>query len=648
MSTKATTIKKAATVSATSGAVANPSLPKTLETLQFLRTAKNGTDTSIHKMLDQAYVECKKNNIILLLERVMLHIGDVSRQHNILSEMGIKSDKGGAQERKVFRSCMRWWEKNMPESFEKNLRIFAEFTLYENLMYYQNTTDRNTGKVVGSEMLFPMPSAVHNFLAGQIRIGKDLNLIAKHLPKVMTGKFRVTKKLVKAQRGVTTFHLNSIKLPKTDWVKVNGVLITDLTTTVNVGDVICYPRKKQEITLQKQEFINKWITDFCNVMDWTVSDYKKFRVRQDTPEQLFSSKLIERMPKSDFEAMLDRLTSGQRFRVAKMIAYKDEKGNLQPREKWGRLGEYYIGWEKSQEKIAQEIRVANSNNDEGAKKELMKQFKVKGTGIQTIDLLAELFKGNLNNTQIDNTYQAMVEKMDLIANVFPIVDGSNSMNNPIYHNGTHITFRQIVYAMTIAFSTRNPVTEFRNTFGWFSSNFHIVGHSKYKDLRPNPYLASSSFTKKVENYQVLSELKTFTENFNSIKEADPKSVSSTNMFSSIEFFVGLVKEGKFHVEDLPQALLYLTDNENNEGKSPKEAIQLANSIGWKPLLVFWGITGMSGDTKKQMEGVPNCLFVGGFSESALSQILRGIKTGSVDPEMELWSIYEDKRYSVLS
>jgi len=119
------------------------------------------------------------------------------------------------------------------------------------------------------------------------------------------------------------------------------------------------------------------------------------------------------------------------------------------------------------------------------------------------------------------------------------------------------------------------------------------------------------------------------------------------MFASIEYFVNLVGRGAAHAEDLPVALLYITDNENNSGKSPKQAIELASSIGWHPLLIFWGIRRLPEDLIRQTKGLDNILFVGGFSESVLSQILRGIKHGTVNPEDELWSIFDDKRYSVI-
>lgn len=647
MTTKTTKAKKTVASEVTSFNGNYPSLPKTLEVLQFLRTAKVANDAQIAKKLDEAYTECRKNSCVLVLERIMLHMGDVSRQHNLLTELGIQSATGGAQERKIFRSCMRWWEKNLPESFAKNLRVFTEFTLYENLMFYQNTTDRKTGKVLSTEILFPMPNTVHEFLASQIRAGKDLNLIAKHLPKISTGKSRTTKVKIKAQKDKTMFELKKIKLPKVEWLKINGELVTDLNISVKAGDVITYPRRKQSVTLAKQEFVNEWIYAFCKVIDWSTDQYKAFRTTQSTPEQAFSSKKALTIAKSDFVKMLDTLTTGQRFRVAKMIAYKDAAGKLQPKPKWEKLGQYYIEWETAQEKVADKLREAAATGNVEAKKELMKEFKVKATGLQTIDILAELFKGGMSDGQINNTYQALVEKMDLIANIFPIIDGSSSMNDTINHKNIRFSYFDVVCAMCVAFSTRNPVEEFRNTYGWFSREFIIAGRSKFVDERPNQYLSKAYYTKRVPDYAVLSPTKTFTENFKALKQANPGIVENTNMFASIEYFVELVKSGKCHVEDLPNALLYLTDNENNTGLSPKEAIRLANSIGWHPLLVFWGIKNLPQGFAEQIKNVPNVLVTSGFTESALSQILRGIKSGSINPETELWSVYEDKRYSVL-
>jgi hypothetical protein len=257
-----------------------------------------------------------------------------------------------------------------------------------------------------------------------------------------------------------------------------------------------------------------------------------------------------------------------------------------------------------------------------------------------------MFKGDLNETQINNTYQSLIEKMDLVANVFPVIDGSGSMDSPC--NVPGITRREIAYAMAIAFSTRNPVDAFRNTYGWFSANFHIVGHSKYKDTRPNKFIAADEYIQKGDAKPVISAGYTFTENYKRMLQSDPQDVSSTNMGIVIDTFIKLVEKGTFHVEELPQAILFITDNEHNTGDSPSKVLRRAYAIGWHPLVIFWGITGINSIMMEEFKNTPNCLLIGGFSEGVLSQILRGIKGGSINPEDELWSIYEDKRYSVLN
>lgn len=624
-----------------------PRLPLTLEALQFLRTAKGKSDSLIHAQLDRAYSEVKKEGFELLLERILLHIGDVSRQHNVLKELGIKSQTGGAQERAVFRSILRWWEKKMPDSFIKNLKFIAEFTLYENLMFYQITTDRRKGTVLSEEILFPMPSIVQNFLASQIRAGADLRLIARHLPKYETGKSRVSKILVKAKKDKQEF---SLTIDNREWIKVNGEKVNGPKIKVKAGDVVTYPRQKKSNTLKKQVFVNAWIRDFCEVMGWTIAQYKDFRKKQDSAEQKFSNKEVLGMSKADFNEFLDKLTAGQRFRVAKMLAFKDESGKLGAKAKWQKLGEWYIEWEKNQEKVADSLRelAARGVEDPSKKKELMTQLKVKSTGVQTVDLIVQLLSGKYSDTQVNNTYQSLIEKMDLIANVFPVIDGSGSMDaNDVNVNGANLSRRLVAYTLAIAFSTRNPVEEFRNTFGWFSSNFHICGNSKYVDDRPNRYVSRAAYRRQVPEYAVLSPGKTFTDNLAAIKAADPQEVSSTNISSSLEYFMNLVDKGKCHLEDLPSALLFITDGENNSGTHPKLALMKASRMGWNPLVIFWGIKDLPYSITKELDKVQNVLLVSGFNESVLSQVLRNIKTGSIDSETELWAIYDDPRYSVI-
>jgi hypothetical protein len=598
-------------------------LSNTLDTLQFLRTAKNASDKEIHSTLDKAYAEASLNGVKEMLYRLMFHIGDISRKHNIFKEFDITSETGGAQERKTFRSCVRWMQKNTPDFLHNNLKLIVEFTSYETLMYYQVTTNRYLGNVMGIEKLFIDNQYLFPFLKSEIVSGVNLNLIARHLPKLTTGKQRTTKKTLVGKRGKTEF---TWTLPKgKSWVKINGQIVTGDKITVKSGDVAEYPREKKSETLTRQTFINKWIKDFCGFMNWTITDYKQFKSKQNTAEQKMSSLSVMNMNEDEFSVFLDSLTSGQRKRVVKSLT----------NSKWGNLSTWYKAWEDEQSDLAQRIRKSTTPAEKNA---LMKEFKVKTTGEQTVDLLAQLIGGSLNTQQVNNNYQSMIERMNIKHSVFPIIDGSGSMNSCLSHNGVRISNRQVAYAMAIAFTTMNPNPRFRNTYGWFSRNFKIFGRSEYGDT----YV---SMFKNVDKY--VSHTKTFTENYRLLMETDPQEVSSTNMFASVEYFVNLVKLGRCTMEELPETLLYLTDNEYNSGKSPKEAVILANSIGWKPKLIFWGITTMSDNVKEDLKYTPNGLFIGGFNESCLSQILNGINKDSINPEDELWAIYNDIRYSMI-
>lgn len=621
-----------------------PNLNETLNALMHLRTAKGVIDVSI---LDKALVEVKKHNLEILLRRILIHVGDISRQHNILRELGIVSPNGGAQERETFRAIIRWWNEKMPESFKENIRNIVEFSVYENIMFYQNTTDRYKGNLKKQEIFILDDKFIFEFLANRIRKG-DEKLVARHLPKYETGRKRVAKSIMRT----TGFY----KVPKDkDWVKLNGDLVIKGTEKLDVkeGDIISFPRNKQKFTLEKQHIVNNWIKSFAEFMGWDIAQYKQFRKKQGTAEQVFSTKSVLSMPKSDFMVFLDHLTSGQRFRVAKMVTNKT--GNvLTPVEKWKDLGNWYIEWENNQEKVADELRKVAATGDEVAKAKLMKQFKVKATGMQTIDMLAELFGNNMTEQQVNNTYQSMVEKMDLIANVFVIVDGSGSMRTSMMYGNPnlgqkfrHITMFDVAATLAITFSTRNPNIEFRNTFGWFSNDFKIIGKSKYINTAPNQYVTHSSFTKPVSSYDILSEEATFSKNYGNFRNSNPGHIANTNMFSSIEYFIDLVNRGVVHAEDLPVALLFITDGENNTGKSMSQAMELAYSIGWHPLVIFWGIYKLPHFLMEEAKAVPNVLTLNGFSEGTLSQILRGIKTGSVNPQDQLWSIHEDKRYSII-
>jgi hypothetical protein len=380
-------------------------------------------------------------------------------------------------------------------------------------------------------------------------------------------------------------------------------------------------------------------------MGWEISDYLNFRKLQNTPEQAFSKKSILDYNEEQLFKSFDHLTSGQRFRVHSMLLKKNGS-IIEPKQKWGNVAKAYLKWEKQQEQVAQNIRNAQSEGDENAVKQLSKDLKVKATGKQTTDLILDLFNGK-DKAMVDTTYTALSSKLNLEATVFPIIDGSGSMDSN--WNTGKLTPRQIAYTLAVTFSTLNPVVKFRNSYGWFSSHFSIVGPTKFKNFTPNPYVSHSRYHRQVETGLKIDAKNTFSDNYSIISASDPQEVASTNLWSVIEYFVTLVQNNECNVEDLPNCLLFLTDTEYNTGSNTKQAMEKANSIGWNPLCVMWCI-GLANETRMHefAQSIPNLLFVNGYNEGVLTQVLRNIKNGSINPDMELEAISSDVRYSVVS
>jgi hypothetical protein len=529
--------------------------------------------------------------------------------------------------------------------------VFAEFSVIENLMFYEHRTDRWKGTLLSTEVNLAHPEAVYAYLKERIQNGKDSEraLIAKHLPKRVTGQYRRAIKEIKARKGAKAGEEFKWTFPEqnVEWIKHNGILLTPEEMKVGYlmvkdGDKLSYPRKKSEAVLKAQSIINRWIADFCSFMSWDSVAYAEFRKLQNTAEQRFSSGSILSLSENEFYSFLDALPGGARLRVARMVTNKvGEK--FVPNPEWKDLGVWYQAWEANQDKIAATVRTTMATGTKEEVKKVAKDLKIKATGQTTLSLLMSLLQNLHNADEVDRLHTAMMAKMPMEISVFPIVDTSSSMNSSQIPN---VSNKDIALALTVNFSIYNAKQEWRGQYGEFAGDFRLLGQSEYIDDRPNVHVVRSP--KQGTGKKIFDLEGKFSQNLHSARINASGRVAGTNMMSAVEFFVDLVTSGKFHVEQLPNCLMWITDNENNSGKTPTEAERLAHSIGWYPLFVFWGIKEVPMSIRSYADKMTNALFIGGFNEGALSQILSNITKNRISPEDELWAIYDDVRYSVIT
>jgi hypothetical protein len=339
------------------------------------------------------------------------------------------------------------------------------------------------------------------------------------------------------------------------------------------------------------------------------------------------------------------------MRLARALTNVDKTTDkITPDPKWGDFGKWYIDWSEAQQVAAANVREAMASGSDQDIEKAKKALKVKATGKKTVDLLVELLQasGSKTTAEVDTLHTALIAKMPLDVSVFPILDTSGSMNQFIRFENTrtNVSLLDLAMTLTITFSAYNPIPEWKGVYGEFAGAFQILGKSIYVDERSNIHMKPK--LRQVAPTQVIDPNAPFSKNLDSLRKKRTGKIGGTNMMSAIQYFVKLVESGSLHAEQLPNALMWITDNENNSGLSPLKAQELANSVGWNPLFIFWGISNLPYGMQHLIKDMKNMLLIGGFSEGVLTQVLSFIKKGAIVPEDEIWAIYDNPRYSVLT
>jgi hypothetical protein len=636
------------------------------------REAKAG-DSKIFNALDAAHKELMDQNpkLVTLLYRLIFQAGDVQRTspHILLGELGIKKwDAAGDGMRHNFRSAMRWILKTDKKWFYDNLRLFAQYTNYGNLWFYELQTSVKGQRKGRGRIQRSMVSVEHTpvnvkkvakFIGKLIRKRTDLYYIARFLPKLDTSTTSVTEKTMKAIGDKKSFQYKVFK--NAAWIKVNGELKdipADRMITVKDGDVVRFPRIKRAETLARQNWNKQLIEAVCEEMGWSWVDkgnykvnekYNKFRSTHmaQTPEHIFSSGKVLDMNKAEFFGMLDSMTSANRAKVSRSVCYKDTQDTLQAKEgKYNKLGTWYREWFAGQTQHAQKIREAQAKGDKAEEKRLSKQSKIKTVGTKSIDLLMDLIKGTKTSTDLDTTFTNFCARINNEVPVHVVVDDSGSMRAKVHSNlGVNISAIDLATVIALTFLQTNPPNEFDGCMGIFATAARIAGYTHIQDSRPNRYMHRRAYQELTKKQPIINKTEGFVAQLKKLRGQLSMDGGSTNMGAYFDMLISGVKDGRYTVEDLPPVLLFITDGEWNTGRSPQQCLDELAKYGYEPLVVYWLLSARHDVEDRKFADVPNCLLMGGLNESSLTNILQFIEKGYVNPNDALWAIYDNPRFS---
>ena len=96
----------------------------------------------------KAYTDVTNDAEKHLFWSLVMRLGDIKREHNILKKAGIKGLGDGNALRRQFHKVLVDLKTDHYLTLVKLMPVIHEFTNFENLLYPKNTTDRKTGRLI--------------------------------------------------------------------------------------------------------------------------------------------------------------------------------------------------------------------------------------------------------------------------------------------------------------------------------------------------------------------------------------------------------------------------------------------------------------------------------------------------------------------
>ena len=281
----------------------------------------------VFALLNNAYSSIKTEEERQLFFIILFSVGDIAnREHNVLkSTMKSGIQAGGSGHRRTFRAILRWMLDKDQAVFYNNLDLIHEYSVIENLFYYQLRTKKN--KVLNVEKIPVDTVLIADYIAGRLRVAKDKE-------KVLWSKFLSMPRSSKRKSFV-----------------IKDGIVTDQYKKRNfLEETILRQNFKSELLLAISDRMNWSYKIYSNkpgtVMNVKFEGYRLFRqsIKENllnwTESQLFSQGKVMEMDEVQFHDWLDVQPAGARFRVKTKLF--DKEGNSTKR--WLKEGIDIADW----------------------------------------------------------------------------------------------------------------------------------------------------------------------------------------------------------------------------------------------------------------------------------------------------------------
>lgn len=596
---------------------------QTLTMYQTLGKDGSFSSTELHKLLNAAYKECSTN--LELFFSVFFSIGDITdRNHNLFS--GMKVDAGGNGNRQIFINMLIWLHSNHEEYFYRFLPLIVEYTVFENIFYYQLRTDRNKGTLLSVTHIPVNPEKLATHVAPMFKSASNNQLVlwSKYLSRPRFSTRQVVKD----------------------------------------GEVIGRRTMKAE-TVARMRFKEQFLIALSNEMGWEIEQHEnnrsfsgfyawKKQLNRNLESVVFAEHTVTEMDAAQFNDWLETLPSGARYRVRRRLLDKNDEVRPKWQNKFGqKLGNLFLNWEKHKEQAQQELRIVNEkirNGEDvepGVIAQLKKDAKV-NTGASNLEsAFMNLLRGSRDPLLIDS----LLSKVKFEIPVLVVGDVSGSMDNRTSNGFSARTWAG--YLATVAM-LKNPEVSGGELLLTFSSNATIHGQGLSVLTQKNKFVSP---TKEQMPVRLIDRTKSFDENYRVISKILSERGGSTNLTSISETFERWVNADAEQVELRRETLqnypiiLVISDGDlNNANDATRSMAQFKRqmlNIGWDGVVVLWSVVDAANMRARTnyYEDIENVIHYTGTSPSVLSNIFEKLHdVDIVDIYTPLQSLMRSNRY----